>query len=81
MGNKKCIECGSEKIDTREDSSGLLCTSCETDFRVDNDNPKINRCMSCKLLQQIDRYVYQCLDGRNDPYDDNYCSNYERKYK
>lgn len=30
---KCCIQCGSTDLDTRELSSGLLCTACETEFR------------------------------------------------
>ncbi len=36
--NTTCIECGSKNIDHREESSRLLCVSCEEDFRHEHCN-------------------------------------------
>lgn len=33
--------------------------------------------MSCKLLNQIDQDVYECLNGQNDPYEDDFCYDYQ----
>ena len=34
--NEECIECGSKNIDTRQESSRLLCVDCETAFREEH---------------------------------------------
>jgi len=57
MKDKTCIECGSKNIDMRNESSGLLCSSCESDFRSNHlctDDPDCNlACDNCSRFEDI----------------------------